>query len=55
MIPKRTNPPGKDTTLPVAKVASRLMKHPETATNQEIKKVAAAALSNTIPRKPPGK
>lgn len=49
----RKNPPGKDTTLPVATVASRLMKDPGSATRKEIKTVAAAALSNTIPRKPP--
>lgn len=51
MATSRKNPPGKDTTLPVAKIASKLLKDPGSATKREIKTVAAAALGGTIPKK----
>lgn len=47
----RGNPPGKDTTVKVAKVASKLLKNPGSATLKQIKTVAAAALGGTIPKK----
>jgi len=55
MTPKRPNPPGYDTSEKVAKAASKLLRHPETATKQEIKTVAAAALGGTVPRPKPKK